>query len=155
MDHHANMTITHQCVNGVDLEMELFSFEVSSLTQKDYDAARAIDFIHSDTPINMNDFKYDLKQDSIAVFPTKPRGSSKLLQVNSLGQVRYYDHFGRNITSLLKGCRVVFNDSRVLNARLAIDLGVSNEVELMLLDLGKIDPMLPRIDHQIDVMIPI
>ena len=147
------MTITHQCINGVDLEMELFSFEASSLTQKDFDAARAIDLIHGDSPINMKDFTYDLKQESIAVFPAEPRGSSKLLQVDSLGRVRYYNHFGTKIPTLLKGCHVVFNDSRVLNARLAVDLGAGNQVELMLLDLGKVDPMSPTSDHQIVAMI--
>ena len=125
------MKIVHHCVCGVDLVMELFSYEAKELTQKDFDAARAIDLIYSGNPINMKDFSYDLKQESIALFPAEPRGSSKLLQVNSSGQVSYYDHFGKNISSLLDGCHVVFNNSRVLDARLTVDLGDGNEVELM------------------------
>lgn len=125
------MKIVHKCVNGVDLEMELFSFEAKELTQKDFDAARAIDLIYSGNPINMKDFSYDLKQESIALFPAEPRGSSKLLRVNSNGQVSNFDHFGNNIVSLLDGCHIVFNDSRVLDARLTVDLGNGNKVELM------------------------
>jgi S-adenosylmethionine:tRNA-ribosyltransferase-isomerase (queuine synthetase) len=111
--------------------MELFSFEAKELTQKDFDAARAIDLIYSGNPINMKDFSYDLKQESIALFPAEPRGSSKLLRVNSNGQVSNFDHFGNNIVSLLDGCHIVFNDSRVLDARLTVDLGNGNKVELM------------------------
>ena len=130
LDHHANMKIVHKCVNGVDLEMELFSFEAKELTQKDFDAARAIDLTYTGNPINMKDYSYDLHQDSIALFPAEPRGSSKLLRVSN-GQVSYFEHFGNNISSLLEGCHVVFNNSRVLDARLAVDLGDGNAVELM------------------------
>ena len=136
-DHHANMKITHKCVNGVDLELELFSFEAKELTEKDFDAARAIDLVYAGNPINMKDYTYDLKQESIALFPADPRGSSKLLRVNSEGLVSYFDHFGKNISSLLEGCHVVFNNSRVLDARLAVDLGDGNEeVELMVSNLS-------------------
>ena len=130
-DHHANMKIVHKCVNGVDLEMELFSFEAKELTQKDFDAARAIDLVYAGNPINMKDYSYNLQKESIALFPAEPRGSSKLLRVNSNGQVSYFEHFGNNISTLLEGCHVVFNNSRVLDARLAVDLGDGNEVELM------------------------
>lgn len=131
MDHHANMKIVHKCVNGVDLEMEFFSFEAKELTQKDYDAARAIDLIHHGKPINMSDFSYDLKQEAIALFPAEPRGSSKLLQVDSNGQVSYHDHFGNSVPSLLAGCHIAFNNSRVLDARLSVELGNGDRVELM------------------------
>jgi pterin-4a-carbinolamine dehydratase len=47
MDHHANMKFTHKCVDGVDLEMEFFTFEAKRITQKDYDAAHAVDMLLS------------------------------------------------------------------------------------------------------------
>ena len=128
------MKIVHKCVDGVDLELELFSFEAKELTRKDFDAARAIDLIYAGNPIDMKDFTYDLKQQSIALFPAEPRGSSKLLRVDSNGKVSYLEHFGKHISSLLEGCHVVFNNSRVLDARLAIDLGDGNKVELMVSD---------------------
>ena len=112
--------------------MEFFSFEAGDLTQKDYDAARAVDLIHHDKPIKMSDFSYDLKQESIALFPAEPRGSSKLLQVDSSGKVSYFDNFAQSIPALLDGCHVVFNNSKVLDARLSVDLGNGGEaVELM------------------------
>jgi len=43
MDHHANLSFTHSCVNGVDLEMEFFTFEAKKITEKDYIAAKAVD----------------------------------------------------------------------------------------------------------------
>jgi hypothetical protein len=63
------MKIVHKCVNGVDLELEFFSFDANELTEKDFAAARAIDLIHHGNPINMSDYTYDLKHDSIALFP--------------------------------------------------------------------------------------
>lgn len=131
MDHHANMRIVHKCINGVDLELEFFSFEAKELTDKDFDAARALDLIHGANPIKMSDYSYNLNEESIAMFPAYPRGSSKLLQVNSGGKACYYDHFGNTIGSLLDGCHVVFNNSRVLDARLSVQLNCGNTVELM------------------------
>jgi len=153
MDHHANMRIVHQCAKGVDLEMEFFSFEANELTQKDYDAARAVDLIHQDKPIEMSDFGYDLREGSIALFPADPRGSSRLLRVDSRGRVSHFDRFADSVPSLLEGCHVVFNDSRVLDARLSVKLGDGKEVELMLLDLGNIDPALSCSEHAIRAMI--
>jgi hypothetical protein len=125
------MKIVHKCVNGVDLELEFFSFDANELTEKDFAAARAIDLIHHGNPINMSDYTYDLKHDSIALFPAEPRGSSKLLQVDCNGKVSYFDHFGSSIPSLLEGCHVVFNNSRVLDARLSAKLRNGDVVELM------------------------
>ena len=130
MDHHANMSIVHKCVNGVDMQLTLFSFEANELTQKDYAAANAIDFIHHGNPIQMSDYSYNLKPGSIAVHPAEPRGSSKLLRVDGNGKVSYYNHFGK-IPDLLDGCHVVFNNSRVLDARLSVKLTNGTEVELM------------------------
>lgn len=129
------MSIVHKCINGVDLELELFSFEAKELTDKDFDAARAIDRIHDGNPIKMSDYSYELEQDSIALFPAEPRGSSKLLRVDSKGNLTYFNHFGKNIGSLLDGCHVVFNNSRVLDARLAVELYDGNQVELMVSDV--------------------
>lgn len=129
-DHHANMSITHKCVDGVDLELEIFSFEANELTQKDVDAAKAIDLVYTDNPIKMSDYSYDLKHDSIALFPAEHRGGSKLLRVDSAGKVSYFNHFGKSISALLDGCHVVFNNSRVLNARLLVE-SEGDTVELM------------------------
>lgn len=153
MDHHPNIRIVHECTNGANLEMEFFSYDARELTQKDRDAAAAVDLVHSSKPIRMSDYSYELEQDAIALFPAEPRGSSRLLRVDSRGGVSYFDHFGESIPSILEGCHVVFNNSRVLDARLSVDLGDGDAVELMLLDLGGIDPALPTSEHSIQAMI--
>jgi len=54
MDHHANMKFTHKCVEGVDIEMEFFTYEAKELTEKDYDAAKAVDMVLSKDKIEMS-----------------------------------------------------------------------------------------------------
>ena len=110
--------------------------------------------VHPDNPINMSDYGYMLKQESIALFPAQPRGSSKLLRVDSRGEVSYYNHFGNVIPHLINGCHVIFNNSRVLDARLSVRLITGGTpVELMLLDLGSIDPTSPCNENVIPAMI--
>mmetsp|Transcript_17770 Transcript_17770/g.27446 ORF Transcript_17770/g.27446 Transcript_17770/m.27446 type:complete len:745 (+) Transcript_17770:590-2824(+) len=48
MDHHANMSFKHHCVDGVDVSLELFTFEANKLTEKDYEAAKKINDIASE-----------------------------------------------------------------------------------------------------------
>ena len=133
--------------------MEFFSFEAKELTETDYDAAKAVDLIHGGNPIKMSDFSYDLKQDSIALFPAESRGSSKLLQVDSKCGVSYKPHFANSIPDAIAGCHVVFNNSRVLDARLSVEVGSGEKMEFMLLDLGNVDAALPCSDHTIQAMI--
>lgn len=52
MDHHANLSFTHSCVNGVDLEMEFFTFEAKKITEKDYIAAKAVDELLTEIETN-------------------------------------------------------------------------------------------------------
>lgn len=138
MDHHANMHFTHKCVNGAELEMEFFTYEANELTEKDFDAARAVEMLLSKDKIQMGKFSYNLDENSIASYPASPRGSSKLLRVDSNGVLTKYGNFSEIFHSLAEGCHIVFNDSRVLDARLFIDKD-SDEVELMLLDLGVVN----------------
>jgi len=42
MDHHANMSFTHECVNGVNVNLEFFTYEANKVTEKDYRAASAV-----------------------------------------------------------------------------------------------------------------
>ena len=86
--------------------------------------------------IRMSDYTYHLRPESIAQYPASPRGSSKLLYCNAKGAVTYFDNFSTHIVPLLKGKHVVFNESRVLDARLFVQQESEQAVELMLLDLG-------------------
>ena len=138
MDHHANMQFTHKCINGAELELEFFTYEANQLTEKDYEAAQAVEMFLSKDKIQMNKYSYDLDEKAIALYPASPRGSSKLLQVDCDGKVKKFENFSKIFNSLAEGCHVVFNDSRVLDARLFVKRG-NTKVELMLLDLGVVD----------------
>jgi len=147
IDHHANISFTHKCVDGVDVSMEYFSFEANDLTEKDYEAARRVNGILSGQTayehstykkISMSDFTYDLRDDTIAKYPADPRGSSRLLNVDADGNVHYFDNFSDSILPLLGDSHLVLNESKVVNARLSVN--PTNEpdgtpLEMMVLDL--------------------
>ena len=154
MDHHANISFTHKCVDGVDVEMEYFSFEAKDLTDKDYEAARKVNDILADEEahdtatspsesdkIKMSDYTYELQDSSIAKYPADPRGSSRLLNVDGDGNVNYFDNFSDSILPLLSNAHVVFNESKVVNARLSVNCDKDsdkNAMEMMILDLGEV-----------------
>ncbi|CAB9531413.1 protein FolD (Partial), partial [Seminavis robusta] len=154
MDHHANMTFSHQCVDGVDVVMEFFTFDANELTEKDYDAARVVELVYGENAINMADFTYDLKESSIAVYPADPRGSSKLLHLSSNGQVKHYATFSETFTKILpKGAHIIFNESRVLDARLFVEGAGEDSVELMILDLGSVKLDVPCTEVALTAML--
>ena len=63
--------------------------------------------------MNLSDFDFELPENLIALNPLKPRDSSKLLRVNSLGN--FQDSVFRNITEYLsEGDLLVVNDTRVM-----------------------------------------
>lgn len=95
--------------------------------------------------IRMSDYAYQLNEESIARYPPNPRGSSKLLRVDGRGQFSYFGNFSRVFSQLTSGAHIVFNDSRVLDARLFISRSGTEEerMELMLLDLGSVDVSAP------------
>ncbi|VEU37593.1 unnamed protein product [Pseudo-nitzschia multistriata] len=150
MDHHANISFTHKCVDGVDVNMEYFSFEANDVTDKDYEAARRVNGILSEEiadedskhqKIKMSDFTYDLRDDAIAKYPADPRGSSRLLNVDESGNVNYFDNFSDSILPLLENSHLVFNESKVVNARLSVNSAEDPnkvETEMMVLDLGDV-----------------
>ena len=141
MDHHANMTFSHKCVDGVDLEMQFFSYEAKQVTPKDHAAATVVDHLISENSLEMDQFRYDLQEGAIAKYPASPRGSSKLLHVDAAGEVLHFGNFSSSFAELVEGCHIVFNDSKVADARLFLksDTAPENKLELMLLDLGNED----------------
>ncbi len=46
MDHHANIQITHKCINGVHLNLQFFTYEANEITDKDYKAAQMLDDLY-------------------------------------------------------------------------------------------------------------
>jgi S-adenosylmethionine:tRNA ribosyltransferase-isomerase len=81
------------------------------------------------------DFDFDLPDDRIALRPSKPRDAARLLEVSSEGSLS--DRVVADLPSLLRaGDVVVFNDSRVIPARLMgvrPREGVSARIEITLL----------------------
>ncbi len=85
-----------------------------------------------------NDFYYDLPQELIAQTPVEPRDASRLLVLDkSTGEITH-QHF-YDITEFLNpGDCLIFNDSRVLPARLyGIKEETGAKVEFLLLTRGK------------------
>ena len=117
LDHHANMRFCHKCVDGVDLDLEFFTFETGEVTEKDYEAARMVNAIIDEEKINMKDFTYNLKVESIAKYPAEPRGSSRLLRVDSKGNVTHFSNFSDSFLSLAEGAHIIFNQSKLLMPR--------------------------------------
>jgi len=137
LDHHANMSFSHECVDGVNLELEFFTFEAKAVTAKDYIAAQRVDDIIESEKIKMNDFTYNLKINSIAKYPAEPRGSSRLLRVDADGVVSHFDNFSDSFLSLAKDAHIVFNESKVAKARISVSHNnYGREIEMMILDLG-------------------
>ena len=47
LDHHANMTLKHECVDGVNVTLSFFTYEANEITEKDYIAAKMVNDIAS------------------------------------------------------------------------------------------------------------
>ncbi len=81
-----------------------------------------------------DDFDYNLPPELIAQKPIEPRDNSRLLVLNRQTQNIEHRHFTDILDYLQAGDVMIFNDSRVLPARLnAIKLKTGGKVEILLL----------------------
>jgi len=82
--------------------------------------------------IKISDFDYELPEDRIALYPVEPRDASKLLKLQ--GDV--IDHFYfRDLQNLLpSGSMLVFNQTKVIEARLKIQKENGVQIEIFLLE---------------------
>jgi S-adenosylmethionine:tRNA ribosyltransferase-isomerase len=81
-----------------------------------------------------SDFDYVLPQELIAQTPVEPRDSSRLLVVNRKDGSLEHRHFSDLPEYLKAGDVLVFNNSRVIRARLrAVRLDSGQEIEILLL----------------------
>jgi S-adenosylmethionine:tRNA-ribosyltransferase-isomerase (queuine synthetase) len=119
----------------------------------DQEGANDIVEATSGAVIQMSDYTYELDDASIAIYPASPRGSSKLLRVNENGEVSHFSSFSESFVSLAKGAHVVFNESRVLDARLFVKTNGDQKVEMMILDMGDIDITAPCNETFLTVML--
>ncbi|MEO8753939.1 MAG: S-adenosylmethionine:tRNA ribosyltransferase-isomerase, partial [Casimicrobiaceae bacterium] len=76
---------------------------------------------------NLSDFYYELPPELIAQFPAEPRSASRLLHVDGL---RHEDRMFAELPSLLRtGDLLVFNDTRVIKARVFAQKATGGKVE--------------------------
>src|SRR4051812_30525949 len=82
------------------------------------------------TPLTLADFDYSLPPELIAQHPARERAGSRLLHVdaNRLDDLRFADL----PTRVLAGDLLVFNDTRVIKARLRGRKATGGEVELLI-----------------------
>jgi S-adenosylmethionine:tRNA ribosyltransferase-isomerase len=83
-------------------------------------------------PININDYKYELPQERIALYPLEQRDHSKLL-VYQQGNIRH-QHFYDLSQFLPEGATLFFNDTKVIPARLLFQKETGATIELFLLN---------------------
>lgn len=84
--------------------------------------------------LRLDEFDYDLPDESIAQTPCEPRDAARLLDAlaNDAGPI--HRHI-RDLPSLIRrGDVIVVNDTRVIPARLALQKATGGAVEVMLLD---------------------
>jgi S-adenosylmethionine:tRNA ribosyltransferase-isomerase len=82
--------------------------------------------------ISLSDYTYELPDDRIAAFPMENREESLLLVSGKEGNI-FHDHF-RNLADYLeKGDQLVFNNSRVIPARLLFTKNTGSKIEIFCL----------------------
>ena len=82
--------------------------------------------------IDLDQYTYHLPEERIAQYPLPQRDQSKLL-VYSGGQIRH-DQFNHITDHLPDGCTLVFNDTKVIPARLVFHKPTGAAIEVFLLD---------------------
>ncbi len=97
------------------------------------------------TNLNLDDFYYELPESRIAKHPPKERGTSKLL-VYRQGDIQHH-HFGAIVDQLPKETTLVFNDTKVIPARIILHKDTGARIEIFLLE-----PLAPSKTHE-EVMI--
>ena len=66
----------------------------------------------------LEDFDYDLPEERIAQTPIEPRNASRLMVLNPVEKTISHDHFYNLKKYIVPGDTLIFNDTRVMPARL-------------------------------------
>jgi len=82
--------------------------------------------------MNLSDYNYDLPEDLIAQFPPEQRGDSRLLCLDGCTGDLIDSHFSQFIDYLNPGDLLVFNDTKVMPARLFGNKETGGKVELLI-----------------------
>ncbi len=81
----------------------------------------------------LNDFDYELPEELIAQKPIEPRNASRLMVLNPATQEISHEHFYDLQKFLSAGDALIFNDTRVIPARLIGNKSTGGRVEIFLL----------------------
>ena len=81
----------------------------------------------------LSDFDYELPEELIAQVPIEPRNASKLMVINPINQTIEHHHFYDLQKFLTAGDTLIFNDTRVIPARLIGHRETGGKVEVFLL----------------------
>ena len=128
MNHHPNLKLTHHCTHGAVLTAELSTYVSGGVTDFDLALAKAVDEVckHEEgtqhaPEVEMKDFEFELPEELIAHFPAEGR-QSRLLVIEGPSEgveAEIRDHRFADLPSLLpRGAHLVFNESKVLAARM-------------------------------------
>lgn len=91
--------------------------------------------------LRLEDYSYDLPDSRIAKHPTKERGTSKLL-VYRQGNIQHLQ-FGDIVDQLPREATLVFNDTKVIPARIIVHKETGARIEIFLLE-----PLAPSKVHE-------
>ncbi len=91
--------------------------------------------------LKLDDFSYELPESRIAKHPPKERGTSKLL-VYRQGDIQHH-HFTAIVDQLPKEATLVFNDTKVIPARIILHKDTGARIEIFLLE-----PLAPSKAHE-------
>ena len=83
--------------------------------------------------MQLEDFNYNLPEELIAQKPPEPRNSSRLMVLNPATQEILHEHFYDLQKFLTAGDALIFNDTRVIPARLIGNKKTGGRVEIFLL----------------------
>lgn len=92
--------------------------------------------------MNLDDFSYHLPEAKIAKHPPKERGTSKLLMYKK-GNISHHQ-FGAISSALPKNATLVFNDTKVIPARIIMHRDTGARIEIFLLE-----PLKPSTSHEV------
>ena len=95
--------------------------------------------------LKLDDFSYELPESQIAKHPPKERGTSKLL-VYRQGDIQHHN-FGAVVNQIPEEATLVFNDTKVIPARIILYKDTGARIEIFLLE-----PLAPSRAHE-EVMI--
>ncbi len=91
--------------------------------------------------LNLEDYSYELPKSKIAEHPPKERGKSKLLFYQK-GAIAHHQ-FGNIVDLLPKEATLVFNDTKVIPARIILHKDTGAKIEIFLLE-----PLAPSTAHE-------